>query len=308
MIYVLGGANMDIYGISRSTINLRDSNIGTVQTVHGGVARNVTESLARLGLPVKFMSAFGNDAFGKELMEHLESLNVDLSDSLVVDDEKTSTYLAVINDGDMYVAICDNQIIFKLTEKSIDSYLKQITKDDILVMDTNLSEEIISYVMNHVDARIFIDPLSIEKTEKIKDHLKNIYACKPNIYEAEAMVGKKIRTLEELCAAGDTLLAKGVRHVCISLGDKGMYYQNSDERYLVQITPQQMVNASGAGDACMAGIVYGSYHNMSSKDMIEYAMTNAVLALQSETTVNQQLNKELLKKKRNTLKFEWRKL
>ena len=208
----------------------------------------------------------------------------------------------------MYVAICDNRVILNLNENSVAPYLKQIKKDDILVMDTNLSKELISYVMENVDAKIFIDPLSIEKTEKIKGYLKYIYACKPNIYEAEVLVGKKIRTIEELCEAGDILLSEGVRHVCISLGDKGMYYQNKDERYLIQIEPQEMVNASGAGDACMAGIVYGSYHNMSSKDMIEYAMTNAVLALQSDKTVNQQLNRELLDKKRSTFKFEWRKL
>ena len=54
---------MDIYGIPSCAMKSHDSNIGHVRMEHGGVARNIVESLARLQIPVCFMSAFGDDAF-----------------------------------------------------------------------------------------------------------------------------------------------------------------------------------------------------------------------------------------------------
>lgn len=309
MIYILGGSNMDIYGIPASQLRQHDSNIGTVRTAHGGVARNITESLARLHIPVTFMSAFGNDAFGRELIKTLENLHVNLTYSCVFDEKSTATYLAVMdNMGDMDVAICDNTIINSLSEEAILHFLESIKENDILFMDTNLSEEIIAFVMRHTKAHICIDPLSVAKTEKIKRHLKNIYICKPNIYEAEAMVGFAIQSQEDLQRAGKLLNDEGIQHLYISLGDKGMYYRSQEAEYYIETERQPMINASGAGDACMAGLIYGEYLGLKQKDIIELAMTNAVLALESETTVNQQLNEELLKNKRTTLTFEWRNL
>lgn len=309
MIYILGGANMDMYGRPEKALNLHDSNVGDIKLVHGGVGRNITESLARLSQDVTFMSAFGNDDFGKTLRSRLIELGVNIDGCLVTDELKTATYMAVLNDeGDMEVAICDNRVVGLLTPKSIAAFVAKAKGDDILVMDANLNEEVIAAAMELTNARIFVDPLSQAKAMKLRHHLNKIYAFKPNIYEAEVLYGKPIVTDEDLYDVGTFFLEKGISHIYLSLGEKGMYYRSKTESMLIRSTREEMVNASGAGDACMAGIIYGHANELDLHDIVELAMSNAVLAIQSEDTVPQDLSEEKLLNRKKDLTFEWRKL
>lgn len=309
MIYVLGGANMDMYGRPEKSLNLHDSNIGDIKLVHGGVGRNITESLARLSQDVTFMTAFGKDDFGDSLRARLVDLKVNIDECLVTDELKTATYMAVLNDeGDMEVAICDNRVVGLLTPKSIAAFVAKAKKDDILVMDANLNEEVIAAAMELTHARIFVDPLSQGKAMKLRHHLNKVYAFKPNIYEAEVLWGKPIESEEDLYDVGSFFLEKGIKHIYISLGEKGMYYRSANESMLIRGTREDMVNASGAGDACMAGIIYGHANGLDLHDIVEVAMSNAVLALQSEDTVPQDLCEEKLLNRKNDLTFEWRTL
>ena len=62
-MYVLGigAANVDVHGMSRAAIVMRDSNPGHLRTSAGGVTRNVMENLARLGVDARMVSAQGDD-------------------------------------------------------------------------------------------------------------------------------------------------------------------------------------------------------------------------------------------------------
>lgn len=307
MIYIVGGANMDIYGKSNACLRIHDSNIGKVRMAHGGVGRNIAESLARLSCQVEFQSAFGNDEFAQVLLNRLRELRIGLSNSLHFPQDSTSIYLAVLDEqGDMNIAICDNDVIRRLTSQDVIALVSKATEDDILVMDTNLNEELIVAAMEHSKARIFIDPLSQEKSLKIKDHLQSIYVLKPNVYEAEILYGHSIKSMEDLYKAGTFFMDKGIEHLYISLGENGMYYRSLTQSKWIKTPKQPMVNASGAGDACMAGIIYGHYHHSSTEEIVELAMSNAVLALQSEDTVPSDLSEDKLKEIRKTLVFEWR--
>ena len=44
---VIGGANIDIHGAPAATLNMGDSNPGTVRLSPGGVGRNIAENMAR---------------------------------------------------------------------------------------------------------------------------------------------------------------------------------------------------------------------------------------------------------------------
>ena len=58
-ITVIGGANVDLCGSAIGPVVPKDSNPGRVRMTAGGVGRNIAESLARLGLPVRLICAPG---------------------------------------------------------------------------------------------------------------------------------------------------------------------------------------------------------------------------------------------------------
>ena len=67
-VAVIGGANIDIHGKSNDTLQERDSNPGQVHTSAGGVARNIAENLARLGVDCRLITAVGKDHHGQMLL------------------------------------------------------------------------------------------------------------------------------------------------------------------------------------------------------------------------------------------------
>ena len=68
-VVVVGGANMDIAGRATGKLVPRDSNLGTVRLMPGGVGRNIAHNLALLGVDVHLVTCFGQDAQADALVE-----------------------------------------------------------------------------------------------------------------------------------------------------------------------------------------------------------------------------------------------
>ena len=68
-VVVVGGANMDICASPANALTMHDSNPGSVVTSPGGVARNIAENLARLGVDARLIAAVGADYHGDLLLQ-----------------------------------------------------------------------------------------------------------------------------------------------------------------------------------------------------------------------------------------------
>lgn len=81
----------------------------------------------------------------------------------------------------------------------------------------------------------------------------------PNTAEAAALVGTD-ETPAGLDAALDALAAM-VPLVVIKAGSQGLLAAQSHRRLTFPVTPVPVVDATGAGDACDAGLIYGLMHD-----------------------------------------------
>ena len=296
-VYVIGGANIDISGKANSGFKLKDSNPGKVAISFGGVARNIAENLARLGIPVIFISAFSDDLLSVSMLKHLNSLKIDTSNSLIVKDAKTATYLALLNQGnDMEIAISDTSILSKLDKNYLQPIIKKIKPKDILVIDTNLEASAIDYIFKHCKGKIFVDPISTAKTKKIKPYLNQIYAIKPNILEAETIVNHKILKEKDIIEAAKKISKLGVNKTFISLGKMGAYGFVDNAGELVRTKKVSIKSATGAGDAFMAGLVVSEIRNYNLNETLRYATCCALIALASESTVSNKITDQAVKR------------
>ena len=57
-----------------------------------------------------------------------------------------------------------------------------------------------------------------------------------------------------------------------------------------------MVNASGAGDALMAAIIYGEVNNLDIDKTIDYGLAAGIGAITSESTINSDMSIDLLER------------
>jgi pseudouridine kinase len=296
-VYVIGGANIDISGKAAADLKLKDSNPGKVSLSFGGVARNIAENLARLGIPVIFISAFSDDLLSVSMLKHLKSLKIDTTNSKVVKNATTAAYLALLNqDNDMEVAISDTSILSKLDKNYLQPIIKKIKPKDILVIDTNLEVSAIDYIFKHCKGKIFVDTISTAKTKKIKPYLNQIYAIKPNILEAETIVNHKILKEKDIIEAAKKISKLGVKKTFISLGKMGAYGFIDNAGELVRTKKVSIKSATGAGDAFMAGLVVSEIRNYNLNETLRYATGCALIALASELTVSNKITDQAVKK------------
>ncbi len=291
-VVLIGAANIDIQGFPFSKLIQRDSNPGVIRVCPGGVSRNIAENLSRMGVSVELVTAIGGGVNGRYLTDSCRECGIGIEHSLVFPEEESSTYLAIMNvDGDMELALSDMRISDRITVeyiKSIDTLLRGAA---LIEIDPCLSGEVIQYILMHYSSiPLYIDPVSIGKSKKIKDRLGGIHTLKLNEREAGFLCGYDVNSKETLLRAAEDLLDKGVFRVFITRGAGGVYYSDGTRSGTVLPPDAEVSSATGAGDAFMAGVIFSALHGYSLKESAVFATGASVYALMSEDTVNRTIS------------------
>ena len=295
---VVGGANMDIGGISLAPLVAEDSNPGTVTMSLGGVGQNIARNLSMLGVDVRFLTALGNDLYGQRIAAASSELGIDITHSLQVADAATSTYLFICGqDGDMALAVNDMAICDRISPAYLQSNLPLLNNAQVVVVDTNLPAESLEYLCSHCTAPIFSDPVSTIKGEKLRPLLGKLHTLKPNRMEAELLSGVEIKDEASLRLAAKTLLATGLHRVFISLGSHGVLAADQQRMLLLPPSKAVMRNATGAGDAYMAALTWAYLEGMDLTQTAASAACAAAIAIESTQTINPRLSSDAVRER-----------
>ena len=284
----IGGANMDIHGRSDQPLIMRDSNPGTLHTSLGGVCRNICENLARLGEDVRLVMVVGDDVHGRSILTGCEQAGIDMSAARVLQGERSSSYISVMDSsGDMLLAMSDMHIIKKLDERLVDDSRALLCGAELVVCDGNLSARTIDRLTSICDRPLYVDPVSTAWAKELKPFIGRFDTVKPNRMELAALADRPVGTMTEIENACDVLLAQGVRRVFVSMGADGMLYKGPEGLIYERSLPfGGMVNATGAGDAAMAGIIHATKRGLDAKRTVQFAMAAGMVAIASPDTIS----------------------
>ncbi|MEO8546376.1 MAG: PfkB family carbohydrate kinase [Burkholderiaceae bacterium] len=281
-VLAIGGANMDITGSTSHTIVAHDSTPGRIRCAPGGVARNVAENLARLGHNVRLISAVGADLFGTSLLESTRRAGVDVRGCLVLDDAATSTYLSIHGpDGDMALALNDMDILAHITPERLEGSLARVRHARAVLLDCNLSEPALGWIFGQAQAgAVFAEPVSAYKCRRLLPWLGQVHTLKANRLEVQALTGLPLDDDAALVRAALWLHDKGVLRVVLSLGARGVYWsERAGPRGWQAAAPVAVVNATGAGDALMAGLLHGYLQGDAFPATVAFAAACAAMTL-----------------------------
>ena len=298
-ITVIGGINIDIEGSPFAELRREDSNPGTVTMAFGGVGRNITENLARMGGKVAMISVIGDDHMGIGAREHLRSLGVDVSLIQSVKGRNSAMYLSILNhDNDMELAICDMDIISHITPDLIEKNRNVLEKSKVIALDGNLEEETIRYVTDSFfSVPLFLDPVSAAKAVKAKDVIGKFACIKPNVLEAEILSGMEIRSENDLKRAGQWFIDQGVGRLFVTLNKDGVYYKDRHCEGFIRPGHVKISSATGAGDSFSAAILLGLEEDMDTRDIARYGMAASAIAMESSSAVNQNMSKDEIERR-----------
>ncbi len=287
-VTVVGGANIDIHGRSAEPLRANDSNPGTVHVSAGGVARNVAENLARLGVDCRLITAVGDDHHGRTLLQMCREAGIDVQNVHECSALPTSTYLSVIDSsGDMNVAINDMSIIDRLTPEHLLPHEAVLRSSSLIVMDANLPAETLAWLAEKFAERpLFVDTVSAAKASRIRSCLSSIHTLKTSAIEAEALTGLDASTEPRLQKIAAELHAAGIERVFVTRGSRGVFYSTPEDQGVMKPEEQDrdVRNAGGAGDAFLAGLAYAWLDDRNLDETLHFALTAAHLTLSDMST------------------------
>jgi pseudouridine kinase len=287
-ISVIGGANIDIEGLPSRELIMCDSNPGKVFISSGGVGRNIAENIARLGVSTKFFTYVGDDLNGEVIIKECQSAGIDIGHIEILQGESTGIYLSILDKaGDMKAAVNDMSIYKRMIPSFIDKNKAVLEKSAMIVLDTNLPEEVLRHVVSTLKKqRMIIDTVSVAKSAKIRSLLGSFHTVKSNRIEAEALTGIRIENNDDMDRAAGFFHSKGVENVYITLGSEGTYYSDLASRGIMKAGRVSIVSATGAGDAFVAGLVFGNLKAWDIRQKTRFAMGAALMAMNHVKTVN----------------------
>ena len=302
---VFGISIYDIFGFTAHNYRSHDSNPGRVKVSFGGVCRNIAENMARMGANTKFISVLCNDEKGKSILKHSESINVDMSDSLIIEGASTPTYVAILDEkGEMVSAIVDIDVEHHVTEEFIDSKSDVIEGSEYMFFGAD-NPKILEYIVKKYNkkTKFVLDPVSAAKAANIKDLLPYFHTVKPNRHEAEVLCGFKLETVEDVRRAGKYFLSLGIQNIFISLDADGVYYCTPVEEGIVKPNKVDVINVTGAGDSFIAGVGYSYLNQLSILDTVKLAQAMSIITISHEETIHPEMELNRVKQKINEI--EW---
>lgn len=287
-VTVIGAANVDIQGFSEEKIIYKDSNPGKIEICLGGVSRNIAENLVKLDIETKLVTATGGDLNSQRLIKECINAGIDMSHTLVLENMNASIYLAIMDDdGEMVLGLSDMSVLDKMTPDFIKSKSYILGNSRAIVIDAALPKDVIEYILlNFKDKKVFLDPVSVKKSRSVKDLIGKFHTIKLNKLEAQYLSNMVIETKKDLKDCADYFIEEGVKQVFITLGERGVFYSNGDYHNLLKAPRINVQNATGAGDAFMAAIVYCVLKDFNIDYTAKFATSASILTLQSEKTVS----------------------
>lgn len=235
------------------------SNPVTSRTTRGGVARNVAENLARLSVPCSLISVVGDDAAGRQVLQDTAQHGVDTG---LVEKSLTkptgSCIRAIQPDGELFASFADMDICKLMDRSFIQNRWLQISNSTVVFADTNLPAESVSYLITGCrehELALVLDAVSTSKAKSLPLSLHGVDMLFCNADEARAMLGDDIATdIEGMATA---LCQRGAKSVVVTAGRDGVCLARNGECLALPVVPGLVVDVSGAGDALIAGTVYG---------------------------------------------------
>lgn len=297
---IIGATLLDSKGKPIAGLEPGTSNPSRIRHTRGGTARNVAENLARFGADVKLISAVGDDDTGRQLVAQTAESGVDVSDVLVIQGERTGSYMVILDEeGSLSVALDDVSIMSHISSGYLYQNRRLFRDACMILVDGSLDEAAIEMAVrlaSQYKVPLCADPSSSRLAYKLQRHLPHIHLVVPNEVEAAALSEVDFSGFDPDASleVAMVLMRSGVETVIVTLSDFGLVYSTSDETGYIPAQYSEMVDSTGTGDAVTAAVMFGMVNDLPITEAIRLGAAAASLTLQTGNTVVPDLSLDML--------------
>ncbi len=222
----------------------------------GGKGSNQAVAAARLGGEISFITKLGRDPFGELARRTYAEEGIDArfvfetaahatgGASIVVDEVKGENAIVVVPGSS-----------FQLTADEVERAAEVIAHSAIFLTQLELPLAIVEHglrLARKLGVPTILNPAPAQTLPE------DVYACcdylTPNETEAAILTGQRVDGIAAAERAAEALLARGVGHVVVTLGENGALVSNAHvTAHVPAVNAGPVVETTGAGDAFNGG-------------------------------------------------------
>lgn len=275
-IVVIGTVFVDIKGFPFNTYIPAGRNAGRVETVHGGVGRNVAEDIANLELRPTYVSMVDDTPEGIAVMDRLKRHKVN-TDYVISSPDGMGIWLAVFDEtGDVAGSISKRPVMEPLTELIEEKGDEIFSCCDSIVLEIDMDKELVKTVFRYAEKygkKVYAVVANMSIAVERRDFLKQIDCFVCNEQEAGILFVEEFEGLEPE-QLREKLLAKvtaaAIPSMVVTMGDKGsVYAERNGESGVFPASRVRVMDTTGAGDAFCAGVAAGLTYGKDLRGAVE---------------------------------------
>jgi len=263
-IVVIGAVFVDIKGYPESNFIPAGRNAGRVETVHGGVGRNVAEDIANCELRPTFVSLVDQTGAGADVLKKLRNHKVN-TDYIWTTRDGMGTWVAVFdNDGDVFASISKRPNLLPIVD-ILEKHGDEIFANaDSIVCEIDIDKEIVKRVFKLAkkhNKKVYSVVGNMSIALERRDFLKSIDCFVCNIQEAGLLFFDDYseKTVDEMVdIISGKVIAAQIPSMIVTMGGEGAVYASKDgDKGYCPARNVEVKDTTGAGDSFCAGVAIG---------------------------------------------------
>ena len=246
----------------------------------GGKGANQAVAAARAGGEVTFICAVGDDVFGQNALEGYREEGINVDTAKIIKEAASGVALITVNgegENEIVVASGTNAM---LSPVYVSEVMEEMDNDGIFLTQLETPIETIEYLARYsqlTDQPLIINPAPAQELSDMI--LKDLFLITPNETEAKILTGISVDDSISMEGSAQALLDKGVQNVIITLGSRGAFFMNDNERFLVPSQKVKAVDTTAAGDVFNGVLTVCLSQDMGWQESIGYANRAAALSV-----------------------------
>lgn len=289
-ILVAGSVLWDIVGRSDRVMQRGHDVPGRILRIPGGVAMNIAMALRTHDLPVRLLSALGDDGPGRELLQEAALRGMDASLVHISRNHPTDQYMAIEGANGLIAAIADCHSLERVSDAVIAPLRDgRIGSGDtpfqgLMVCEGNLSTEALRSIASDpclAAADIRLAPASPGKADRLLPFITHPHATVyVNLIEARILLGDK--TLRDALGAARALHARGLYRAVVTDGDQPCGIASAQGAFTGTPPAVEVLRVTGAGDVFMASHIAAEVRGQTGQDALDFALRSTATYISTE--------------------------
>ena len=291
-IVVIGTAFVDIKGFPEDVYIPDGRNVGRVEYIHGGVARNVAEDIANLELRPTYVGIVDDTPMGADVLEKLRRHKVNVDYVLTIPDGM-GTWLAVFdNNGDVAGSISKRPNSFPLAALLEEKGDEIISNASSVVLQVDMHKDVVKKTIDLAKChgkKLYALVSNMSIAAQRRDFLQSFDCFICNQQEAGLLFlddyeGKNPTQMRDILS--DKVVRANIPAMVVTMGSQGAVYADCyGQKGVCPARGVQVKDTTGAGDAFCAGVVSGLTYGKNLPQAIEIGSMLAASVITSSENV-----------------------